>query len=101
MGKLAYQEPSQKDAYLATNTVIEDGQTVHRQVVESPLYATKITAPDANTTYVAIAPIGSLQSAAVWQAKKILVSGNDTLITWAGGGAFNQVATDLTTLIYA
>lgn len=64
-------------------------------------YAKKITAPDANTTYIAIAPIGSLQSAAVWQVKKIVVSGTDTVVTWAGGGAFNQVATNLAGLIYA
>ena len=63
-------------------------------------FAKKITSPDANTTYIAIAPIGSLQSAAVWQAKKIVVTGNDTVVTWAGSGAFNQIATDLTTLTY-
>jgi len=64
------------------------------------VFAKKITSPDTNITYIAIAPIGSAQSSAVWQAKKILVSGNDTVITWAGGGAFNQVATNLTALSY-
>lgn len=68
--------------------------------IASDTYATKVTAISPNT-YVAIAPIGSAQASAVWQAKKVTVTGNDTVITWAGGGAFNQVATDLTVLTYA
>ena len=63
-------------------------------------YAQKIT-EGSGVTYVAVAPIGSAQASAVWQAKKITVSGADTVITWAGGGAFNQVATTLSTLTYA
>jgi hypothetical protein len=62
--------------------------------------ARKITISGDNT-YVAIAPVGSLQTDAVWQAKKIAVSGADTTITWAGSGGFNQIATDLTSLTYA
>lgn len=62
-------------------------------------YAHKITTSGDNT-YVAIAPIGSSQSSAVWRCQKVAVSGNDTVITWADGGKFSQVATDLTTLSY-
>ncbi len=62
--------------------------------------AQKITT-GTGVTYVAIAPIGSAQDAEVWQAQKITVSGSDTVITWAGGGAFNQTASDLTALTYA
>ena len=76
-----------------------DGQNLIREITRQ--VATKVTASDANTTFVAIAPVGSSQSNAVWQVKKILVTGNDTVITWAGGGSFNQIATDLTSLTYA
>lgn len=62
--------------------------------------AMKITT-SGTTTYIAIAPVGTLQSAAKWQVKRIAVSGSDTTITWAGGGAFNQVATDLSSLSYS
>lgn len=61
--------------------------------------ATKITSLGVDT-YIAKAPIGSSQSNSVWQCKKITVEGNDTVITWAGSGQFNQVATDLTALTY-
>lgn len=67
----------------------------------SSIVAQKITQPDANTTYIAIAPVGTAQSFAGWQVKKILVNGNDTTITWAdSNSAFDNVATDLTTLTY-
>jgi|WetSurMetagenome_2_1015567.scaffolds.fasta_scaffold15037_4 hypothetical protein len=66
----------------------------------SKAVAKKITV-SGSTTYIASAPIGTAQATAGWQAKKISVSGSDTTITWAGSGAFNQVATDLTSLSYA
>lgn len=62
--------------------------------------AQKVTVSGTNT-YIAIAPIGSLQASAVWQARKVATSSGDTVTTWAGGGAYNQVATDLTALTYA
>ncbi len=63
-------------------------------------YATKITT-SGTTTYIGIATPGTAQATATWRCKKIAVSGSDTTITWASGGAFNQVSTDLTTLTYA
>ena len=64
-------------------------------------YAQKITV-NGTTTYIAVAPVGSLQSSAVWQVKQITVSGNDTIFTWADGNAnFDNVATDLTALSYS
>ena len=67
----------------------------------SGLTAKKITV-SGTTTYVASAPIGSAQASAVWQVKKIAVSGSDYLITWADGNSnFDNVATDLTTLTYS
>lgn len=63
-------------------------------------FAKKITVIG-TTTYIAAAPIGSLQSSAVWQVKKIAVSGSDTIITWAdGNNNFDNIATDLTILNY-
>lgn len=63
-------------------------------------YAQKVTVVD-TTTYIGIAVPGTLQSDAKWQAEKIVVSGGTTTITWADGGAFTQVATDLTALVYS
>lgn len=65
-----------------------------------PPMSEKITT-SGTTTYIACAPPGTVESAAAWQCKKIAVSGNDTRITWAGSGNFNQIATDLTVLTYA
>lgn len=63
-------------------------------------YATKITEIDASI-YVGVAAVGSAQASAVWQAKKILTSGSDTIITWADGNTnFDNVATDLGSLTY-
>lgn len=65
-------------------------------------YAMKVTAPDANTTYMAIAACGSSQSSYVWQCKKILISGADTIITWAdGNNKFDNQASDLAALSYS
>ena len=62
--------------------------------------AMKITTNGTAETYIAVAPIDSAQNATVWQVKKITVAGNDTTITWAGSGAFNQTATTLTNLTF-
>lgn len=64
-------------------------------------YAVKITT-SGTTTYIGKATVGSSQASAVWQAKKIAVSGGDTTITFADGNAnFDNVATDLTALSYS
>ena len=64
-------------------------------------HAVKVTVAGA-ITYVAIAPIGTLQAAALWQVKRITVAGADTVVEWADGNAnFDNVATDLTLLAYA
>ena len=85
---------------LAVEQVLSDGASLKR--AQTNLVATKITTPDSSTTYIAIAPIGTTQATAGWQVKKILVTGNDTVITWANGSAsFTNVATDLTVLNYS
>ena len=66
---------------------------------QTPDYATKVTTVG-SVTYVGIAPIGSSQASAVWQAKKV-DSTTGVVITYADSGNFSQVATDLTALSYA
>jgi len=67
---------------------------------DAPL-ALKITVAG-QTTYVAIAPVGTLQAAAAWQAKRIAVVGADTVTTYADGDAlFDNVATNLAALAYS
>jgi len=64
--------------------------------------AKKITDPGDGNVYVAIAPIGTAQETAAWQCKKINVTGDDTVITWADGNAsFDNSAVDLTALTYS
>lgn len=52
-------------------------------------------------TYIAIARPGTSQSSLYWQVKRIDTT-TDVVITWADGDAnFDNVATDLTALIYS
>ena len=61
--------------------------------------AKKITKVD-NIFYIAISKVGTLESEALWQAKKV-VTGDDIKITWADGDDnFDNIATDLTSLSY-
>ena len=56
------------------------------------------------TTYVCIAPPGSLSSAAVWKIYREVVSGGGTIrtVTWADGNAqFDNVADNRATLTYS
>lgn len=67
----------------------------------SSILSKKITTVG-DVTYIGKATPGTAQSAAAWQCKKIDSSvAGTTIITWAGSGAFNQVATDLTVLTYS
>jgi hypothetical protein len=67
---------------------------------EEKPFATKVTT-DGAVTYVAIAEPGTLQAQAKWQVQKIDTT-TGTVITFADGDSnFNNVATDLTTLIYS
>ena len=68
--------------------------------MQDKAFATKINEVSTSLTYVATAEIGTQLAANMWRAQKIEKTGNITLITWAGGGDFNQVATDLTALTY-
>ena len=76
-----------------------DGSQVYRS--QTPLMTLKLTDNDP-VIYLAQAPIGTAESAAGWQARKIETSGPNTVITWADGDAeFDNVATDLTSLTYS
>lgn len=67
----------------------------------SNVLSTKITTVG-DVTYIGKAAPGTSQSATAWQCKKIDGSTPGTIIiTWAGNGAFNQIATDLTALTYS
>lgn len=84
---------------LAMEEIAFDGTTVPQRTV-SKQTATKVTIVG-TVLYVGKAPIGSLQSAAVWQVKKV-DSTTDILITWADANSnFDNVATDLTALTYS
>lgn len=62
-------------------------------------YATKITV-SGSITYVGLAAVGTAQSTAAWQCKKIDET-SGVVITWADSNAnFDNVATDLTSLTY-
>jgi hypothetical protein len=78
--------------------VLFDGVTHRRE--QSPLCAMKITEVG-DTVYIAKAPVGTAQATAGWQVKRIQTVGADTAITWCdSNAAFDNVATDLTTLTY-
>lgn len=88
------------DDELKNSTIIPvetDGTNLRR--AQTKQVATKITTVGTDT-YIAVSPIGTSQSSALWQAKKVSVSGSYVTITWAGSGEFNQIADDLTALIY-
>ena len=83
---------------LAVMNVGWDG--VQTQYPIGQTMATKITTVG-SVTYIGIAAPGTAQATAKWQCQKIDYSTSGTVvITWAGSGAFNQTATDLTTNTY-
>lgn len=75
-----------------------DGQNA--QKLNADNLAIKVTEVG-TITYVALAAPGSLESASVWQCKKIDET-TGTVITYADGDAnFNNIATDLAALTYS
>lgn len=63
---------------------------------------TKIDEVDANTTYIGKASHGAATSSAVWQIKKITVSGTLTTIAYANGSDnYNQIFDNRTSLSYS
>jgi hypothetical protein len=93
-----FDTPTLLGTYNDTTKRIKSNVAGQVEIAIGPM-ATKIT-EGTGVTYIATAPIGTLQNATAWQVKNITVSGANTTITWAGGGAFNQTATNLTALTY-
>lgn len=70
-------------------------------VTTGPAYAQIIQEPDAATTYICEAPVGTASSASAWRVQRIVKTGATTQIRWAGSGAFDQVADNFASLTYA
>lgn len=54
-----------------------------------------------DNTYICEAPAGTSASEPSWRCQRVNVTAGVTTITWAGGGAFNQVAANRTGLTYS
>lgn len=96
MGNTSFDE----DFGINTVEVIgHDGSNLQR--LNADALNTKITT-SGTVVYIGISAPGTAQATAKWQCKKIdSTDANNVVITWAGGGAFNQVSTDLSSLSYA
>lgn len=86
--------------------VVEAGKKVQDVNVKqtSDLYITKLDdVSTASVTYVGKAEVGSSAASAVWQIMKMDESGTPaTLVTtYAGGGSFNQIWNNRTSLSYS
>ena len=65
-------------------------------------FAQRIDEPNSSLNYFGKAVIASVDSAAVWQIKRLTVSGNVTTIEWADGNEdFDNVWDDRTILTYS
>ena len=68
--------------------------------ISSAKYAIKVTEAG-DVTYIAKAPVGTAQATAGWQVMKV-DEAVGAVITWADGDIrFDNVATDLTALVYS
>lgn len=65
------------------------------------VYDTIVDEPNATTTYICEAAVGSASSAATWRVQRVVVSGTLKTIRFAGTGAFNQIADNRASLTYA
>lgn len=82
----------------AVETLGYDGVSLQRSNADN--LALKIET-SGSITYLALAPVGTEQSASAWQARKIDTS-SGVVITFADGDSnFDNVATDLTALTYS
>lgn len=71
-------------------------------VVSNGNFTTKVDEPDASTTYVGNAQLGTAASSAGWQIQKVSVSGNVTTISWADGvDSFTKIWDNRATYTYS
>lgn len=89
------------DANTQRVTLATDGPGVQALTSIDGIYAEIVDQPNATTTYICQAPVGTASSAAAWRVRRIVVSGTTTTTTWAGGSAFNQIADNRASLTYA
>ena len=82
----------------ATDETKGIGVNVYKRLVADVALATKITVVGVKT-YIGEAKPGSDQVDAVWRCH-LIDETTGVVITWADGGNFTQIATDLTTLTY-
>lgn len=76
-------------------------QTV-RDPLSTPPRKTLIDSPDASTTYIGNASIGTATSAALWSIKKVSISGTLTTMAWAGGtDAYSNIWDNRASLTYS
>lgn len=65
-------------------------------------YAVRIDQVDASTIYRGEAAPGSAEGSSSWRLQKVVISGEDITITWAGGNAnFNKIWTDRLSYSYS
>lgn len=69
--------------------------------VGAATYTTRLDEVDGSTTLVGEALPGTTESASTWRIKALVVVGDVTLVTWAGGNAnFDKVWDDRNTYDY-
>lgn len=84
---------------LAVEQLEYDGSSLKRKV-SGDLAVRQDDTTTANCVYVGKAPIGSATDEAVWQIHKIDET-SGVVITWAGGGQFNQIYDNRASLTYS
>lgn len=70
-------------------------------VFTAHVFDTIIDEPNATTTYICEASIGSASSDSVWRVQRVSISGTVKTIRFAGTGAFDQIADNRASLTYA
>lgn len=81
---------AKQDEQTAVQAQIRDGRPFKRIVDEA----------SGTVTYVCEAAPGSPSSAAVWRVQRISVAGAVTTVSYAGTGAFDQIADNRASLTY-
>lgn len=70
-------------------------------IVKNLALKTLVDVASATVTYTCEAPLGTATSSPAWRVSRATISGNVTLTEWAGGGAWDQIADNRTSLTYS
>ena len=98
--KFGTNTPEEYVDYLFENSILFSGEA--SEVITVP-EAQKVQVVG-DVTYMGQAEPGSIESAAVWRARKIdetIVGDRELKTTWADDANYTQIATDLTSLSYS